>query len=69
MDGNEDSSNGLTVYMEAKRITRAKVILNEIRRSSTVAGSGITINIKMATTATAVTISLFFEIPGIRLKF
>jgi hypothetical protein len=69
IDGNEDNSNGLTVYIEAKRITRAKVILNEIRRSSIVAGSGITINIKMATTATAVTISLFFEIPGMRLRF
>ena len=69
MDGNEDNSSGLTVYMEAKRITSAKVILNEIKRSSTIAGSGITINIKMATTATAMTISLFFEIPGISPKF
>ena len=40
-----------------------------VRRSSTIDGSGITINIRMATTATAMTISLFFEIPGISPKF
>jgi hypothetical protein len=50
------------VYIEASSITRAKVILKDIRRSSNIGGIGITIKIRMATTATAVTMSLLFEI-------
>ena len=64
MDGKADRSNGLNVYIEAKRMISANVILNEIRRSSSIGGSGITINIRIATAATAMEISLFFEITG-----
>jgi hypothetical protein len=64
MDGKADSSRGLIVYIEAKRMMSANVILNDIRRSSSIGGRGITMNIRIATTATATEISLFLVIPG-----
>jgi hypothetical protein len=50
--------------MEASRIISEKVILKDIRRSNKVGGRGITINTKIATTAKANVISLFFESMG-----
>ncbi len=64
MEGKADRSRGRRVYMEASRIMSAKVILNDIRRSSSIGGSGITMNTRIATTATAMIISLFLEIAG-----
>jgi hypothetical protein len=65
MEGKADKSKGLRVYIEASRMMSAKVILNEISRSNTTAGKGITIKTKIPTTATAKEISLFFVMPGI----
>lgn len=64
MDGKADSSRGLNVYIEAKRITIAKVMLNEISRSNSIGGNGITKKTRIATTATAMNRSLFFVIAG-----
>jgi hypothetical protein len=65
MEGKADNSKGLRVYIEARRMISAKVILNEMSRSSSMDGSGITIKARIPTTATAKDISLFFVIPGI----
>ena len=65
MEGKADNSKGLRVYIEASRMISAKVILNEMSRSSSMDGSGITIKARIPTTAAAKDISLFFVIPGI----
>ena len=64
MEGKADKSRGRNVYMEASRMMSANVMLNDIRRSSSIGGRGIIINARIATTATAMVISLFLEIPG-----
>ena len=64
IDGKADNSRGLTAYIEARRITIAKVILNEISRSNSIGGNGITIKTRIATTATAMNRSLFFVSAG-----
>jgi len=64
IDGKADKSSGLKVYIEAKRIISANVILNEISRSNSIEGSGIIIKARIATTAIAMKRSLFLVIIG-----
>ncbi len=46
-DGKEDRSSGLRMYMPTRRMIRAKVILKERNRSSSIAGMGMIMTIRM----------------------
>ena len=65
MEGNADNSKGLKIYVDARSIINENVMLNAKRISSSIGGRGITINIRIATTAIAIRISLFFVTNGI----
>jgi hypothetical protein len=68
IEGNDDKSKGFNVYMDARSIIKANVIFKDKRRSKRNVGKGITISIRTDTTPNATSISLFFEINGIRIE-
>jgi hypothetical protein len=66
MEGKDDNSNGLRIYVATKTIKRQKVMLKDNKISRSTGGSGITINTRMPTIATASKTSLFFIKVGSR---
>jgi len=67
-DGNDEKSNGRNRYVPTRRMVKAKVILNDSKRSSTTAGRGITIKTTMPTTPTEAITSLFLVKNGILIE-